>query len=166
MAGRSHRSLRELRVGIIADTHGLLRPDVHRAFTGVTEILHAGDVCGDEILDELALIAPVRAVRGNCDDPWNPRLAEALDLEIGGLSVHVSHGHELGRPKPVQVAAAYDADICIYGHTHKQVIERIGSRLIINPGAAGERRYDLPPCVAILTLRDGETNAELIPLAE
>ena len=164
MAARS--KLRELRVGVISDTHGMLRADVHRVFKGVTEILHAGDVCGNEILDELALIAPVRAVRGNCDDPWDPRLPEALDTEIGGLSVHMSHGHELGRPKPAQVAAAYGADICIYGHTHKQVIERVGERLVVNPGAAGERRYDLPPCVAILTIRDGEVSAELIELAE
>jgi putative phosphoesterase len=164
MAARS--KLRELRVGIIADTHGMLRADVHRAFQGVTEILHAGDVLGNEILDELELIAPVRAVRGNCDDPWDPRLPERLETEIGGLSVHMSHGHELGRPKPAQVAAAYSADICIYGHTHKQRIERVDGRLVINPGAAGERRYDLPPCVAILTIRDGEANAELIELAE
>jgi putative phosphoesterase len=162
MAARS--KLRELRIGVIADTHGLLRPDVHRAFEGVTEILHAGDVMGNEILDELALIAPVRAVRGNCDDPWDPRLPELLETEIGGLSVHMSHGHELGRPKPAQVAAAYAADICIYGHTHKQVIERFGDRIVLNPGAAGPQRYDLEPCVAILTIADGEARAELVPL--
>jgi len=164
MAARS--KLGELRVGVIADTHGLLRPEVHRVFEGVTEILHAGDVCGNEILDELALIAPVRAVAGNCDDPWDPRLPESIETEIGGLSVHVSHGHELGRPKPAQVAAAYAADICIYGHTHKQIIERVDGRLVLNPGAAGPRRFDLRPCVAVLTIRDGEVSAELVELAE
>ncbi len=155
-----------LRIGLISDTHGLLRPDVHRAFAGVSEILHAGDVCGDEILDELALIAPTRAVRGNCDEPWNARLSEQLDVLIGGLRVHVSHGHELGRPGAARVAAAYDADICVYGHSHRQSVEQVAGRLIVNPGAAGPRRFDLVPCVAILTIADGRAAAELVPLAE
>jgi len=155
-----------LRIGLISDTHGLLRPDVHRALAGVSMILHAGDVCGDEILDELNLIAPTQAVYGNCDEPWNARLVERLDLEIGGVRIHVSHGHELGRPKPSAVAAAYDADVCVYGHTHKQVIERVDGRLIVNPGAAGPRRFDLVPCVAVLTIVDGRAEVELFPLAE
>ncbi len=155
-----------LRIGLISDTHGLLRPDVHRALAGVSMILHAGDVCGDEILDELNLIAPTQAVYGNCDEPWNARLVERLDLEIGGVRIHVSHGHELGRPKPSAVAAAYDADVCVYGHTHKQVIERVDGRLIVNPGAAGPRRFDLVPCVAVLTIVDGRAEAELITLSE
>jgi putative phosphoesterase len=155
-----------LRIGLISDTHGLLRPDVHRALAGVSMILHAGDVCGDEILDELNLIAPTQAVYGNCDEPWNARLVERLDLEIGGVRIHVSHGHELGRPKPSAVAAAYDADVCVYGHTHKQVIERVDGRLIVNPGAAGPRRFDLVPCVAVLTIGDGRAEVELLPLVE
>lgn len=154
-----------IRIGLISDTHGLLRPQVHEVFAGVSQILHAGDVCSDTILDELALIAPVQAVYGNCDDPWMPGLREALDLEVGGLWIHVQHGHELGRPKPATVAAAYDADVCVYGHTHVQVIERVDGRLIVNPGAAGPRRFDLEPCVAILSIADGEAAAELLPLA-
>lgn len=152
------------RVGLISDTHGLLRPQVHEVFAGVSQILHAGDVCSDTILTELGLIAPTQAVYGNCDDPWDPSLREALDLEIGGLRIHVQHGHELGRPKPAAVAAAYDADVCVYGHTHRQVIEWVDGRLIINPGAAGPRRFDLEPCVAILTIAKGQAEAELIPL--
>ena len=155
-----------LRIGLISDTHGLLRPDVHRAFAGVSMILHAGDVCGDEIFDELNLIAPTQAVHGNCDEPWNERMVERLDLEIGGLRVHVSHGHELGRPGGAKVAAAYDADVCVYGHTHRQLIERIGAQLVVNPGAAGPRRFDLVPTVAILTIADGRAEAELVTLAE
>ena len=154
-----------IRVGLISDTHGLLRLDVHRALAGVSLILHAGDVCGDEILDELALIAPVQAVFGNCDDPADPRLVERLDLEIGGVRVHVSHGHELGRPGGGAIAAAYDADVCVYGHTHRQLIERVGDRLMINPGAAGPRRFDVEPSVAMLTIRDGRADAELVALA-
>lgn len=153
-----------VRIGLISDTHGQLRAAVHEAFAGVSMILHAGDVCGDEILDELALIAPVQAVYGNCDAPWDARLAEALDLTIAGVRIHVQHGHELGRPGAAKVAAAYDADVCVYGHTHKQLIERVDGRLIVNPGAAGPRRFDLLPSVAILALRDGTADAELIPL--
>jgi len=153
-----------VRIGLISDTHGLLRPDVHTALAGVSMILHAGDVCGDEILDELALIAPVRAVCGNCDDTRDPRLAESLDVTVARVRIHVQHGHELGRPKPAAVAAAYDADVCVYGHTHRQMIERVDGRLIVNPGAAGPRRFDLEPTVAILTIRDGVADAELVPL--
>jgi putative phosphoesterase len=153
-----------IRIGLIADTHGLLRPDVHAAFAGVDRILHAGDVCGDEILDELALIAPVEAVFGNCDAPWDRRLHEALDLTIGGVTIHVQHGHELGRPKPAQVAERYTAQVCVFGHTHKQSISEIDGRLIINPGAAGPRRFDLLPSVAVLTINDERASVELIPL--
>jgi putative phosphoesterase len=153
-----------IRIGLISDTHGLLRPQVHEVFAGVSRILHAGDVCSDTILDELALIAPVQAVCGNCDSPFEPGLREAIDVTIGGVRIHVQHGHELGRPRPAQVAAAYDADVCVYGHTHKQMIERVDGRLIVNPGAAGPRRFDLTPCVAILTITDGRADAELIPL--
>lgn len=153
-----------VRIGLISDTHGLLRPDVHEALAGVSLILHAGDVCGDEILDELALIAPVRAVFGNCDDPFDRRLVEALDVEAGGLRIHVQHGHELGRPGAAKVAAAYDADVLVYGHTHRQLIERVGPKLVVNPGAAGPQRFDLVPSVAILTIADGLAAAELVAL--
>lgn len=154
-----------IRIGLISDTHGLLRPQVHEVFAGVSQILHAGDVCSDTVLMELGMVAPTQAVFGNCDDPWDPALRESLDLTVGGLRIHVQHGHELGRPKPSEVAAASDADVCVYGHTHRQVIERVDGRLIINPGAAGPRRFDLKPCVALLTIADGLASAELIELA-
>lgn len=153
-----------VRIGLISDTHGQLRAAVHEAFAGVSMILHAGDVCGDEILDELALIAPVQAVYGNCDAPWDARLTPQLDLMVAGVRIHVQHGHELGRPGAAKVAAAYDAEVCVYGHTHKQLIERVDGRLIVNPGAAGPRRFDLLPSVAILTIVDGRAEAELIAL--
>ncbi|MCX5766179.1 MAG: metallophosphoesterase family protein [Gemmatimonadetes bacterium] len=152
-------------IGLISDTHGLLRPEVYEALAGVELILHAGDVCSDTILDELSLIAPVRAVYGNCDDPWTPGLSQQLELELGGLRIHVSHGHELGRPKPAALAAAYDADVIVYGHTHVQLIERVGKQLVINPGAAGPKRFALPATVARLTIVDGRADAELLTLA-
>lgn len=151
-------------IGLISDTHGLVRADVHRALAGVELILHAGDVGGPEILDELALIAPVHAVLGNTDSSFELHLPRALDLLLGGLRVHVSHGHELGRPKPAQLAQAYDADVIVYGHTHVQMIERVGGTLVINPGAAGPRRFKLAPCVARLTIDQGIAAAELVPL--
>ncbi|MBI3566675.1 MAG: metallophosphoesterase family protein [Gemmatimonadetes bacterium] len=151
-------------IGLISDTHGLLRPEVHDAFAGVELILHAGDVCSDTILDELMLIAPVQAVYGNCDDPWMPGLTQKLEMEFGGLRVHVSHGHELGRPKPAQLAAAYDADVIVYGHTHVAAIERVGTKLVVNPGAAGPKRFALPATVARLTITGGRAEAELVTL--
>lgn len=152
-------------IGLISDTHGLVRPDVHGALAGAEFILHAGDVGGPEILDELALIAPVRAVWGNTDAPWEGGLVAALDIVIGGLRVHVSHGHELGRPKAAALAAAYDADVIVYGHTHVQKIERVGTTLVVNPGSAGPRRFELPPSVALLTIENGVAKARLVLLA-
>jgi hypothetical protein len=152
-------------IGLISDTHGQLRPEVHTAFAGVELILHAGDVCGDEILDELALIAPVRAVYGNNDAPWDPRLAAAIDDSIGGLRVHVSHGNEVGKVTPASIAAAYDADVVVYGHTHIQKVTHVDGRLIVNPGAAGPRRFHLQPSVALLTIAKGTSAVEIISLA-
>jgi putative phosphoesterase len=152
-------------IGLISDTHGLLRPDVHGALEGVELILHAGDVGGSEILDELATIAPVRAVYGNTDATWEPGLAPALDLTLGGLRVHVSHGHELGRPKASALAAAYDADVIVYGHTHVQRLERVGERLVVNPGAAGPRRFELLPSVARLAIENGLASVTFVALA-
>jgi putative phosphoesterase len=137
---------------------------VHEVFAGVSLILHAGDVGGDEILDELAMIAPVQAVFGNTDEPKNPRLPAAIDITIGGVRIHVSHGHELGVPKPEKLLARYAADVIVYGHTHVQLITRVDDRLVVNPGAAGPARFDLVPSVAILEIRDGSADALIIPI--
>lgn len=152
-------------IGLISDTHGLVRPEVHVALAGVGLILHAGDVGGDEILDELALIAPVRAVHGNTDPPGVPGMSGALDLLLGGLRVHVSHGHEVGSPTPARLADAYDADVIVYGHTHRPDVTRVGNTLVVNPGAAGPRRFDLVPSVGRLTIEDGKAAIEIVPLA-
>ena len=152
-------------VGLISDTHGELRPDVHRALAGVSLILHAGDVCGAEILDELNIIAPAYAVYGNCDEPGDPRLTQELVRDIGGVRVHVSHGHELGVPTVARLLAAYEADVIVYGHTHRPLVTREGEKLVVNPGAAGPRRFDIKPSVARLTIRNGAADVELIDLA-
>jgi uncharacterized protein len=153
-------------IGLISDTHGMVRASVHRALAGVELILHAGDVGGDEILDELALIAPVLAVYGNTDAPGDPRLAESIERTIGGVRVHVSHGHELGSPTPAKLLERYPADVIVYGHTHKQLVVRADQRLVVNPGAAGARRFKLEPSVARLTIAGGAAEIELISLDE
>ena len=155
---------RPIVVGLISDTHGQLRADVHSALAGVDVILHAGDVGGDEILDELALIAPVHAVIGNTDDPGNSRLQRELLYRAGELAIHVSHGHELGAPTPEGLLARYPADVIVYGHTHRALVTRADGRLVVNPGAAGPRRFDILPSVGRLTIRDGEADVEIVPL--
>jgi putative phosphoesterase len=152
-------------VGLISDTHGLVRPDVHTALAGVELILHAGDVGNQEVLDELRLIAEVRAVRGNTDG-HELGLPEFLQLTLAGMLIHVSHGHEVGRPTSENLAAAYpDADVIIYGHTHRERIDQVGRQLIVNPGAAGARRFDLLPSVALMRIEAGQADVTLVALA-
>lgn len=151
-------------IGLVSDTHGLVRGSVHEALAGVELILHAGDVGGQEILDELRLIAPVRAVFGNTDPADLPGLTPELYLTLGGLRVHVSHGHEVGRPTPATLADRYDADVLVYGHTHRQLVTRIGGRLVINPGAAGPRRFNLQPSVGRLTISGRKAEVEIVEL--
>jgi putative phosphoesterase len=151
-------------IGLISDTHGLVRPRVHDALGGVELILHAGDVGGDEVLDELALIAPVLAVYGNTDAPGQPRLTESIERTVGGVSIHVSHGHEVGSPTPARLLARYAAQVIVYGHTHRQHVAQVDGRLVVNPGAAGARRFKLEPSVARLTISEGRADVELVNL--
>jgi uncharacterized protein len=149
-------------VGLISDTHGLLRPEIARIFAGVDLIVHAGDIGGPAVLAALRQIAPVEAVWGNVDDMHDPALARERVVPIGAMTVHVSHGHELGSPTPELVLARYDADVVVFGHTHRAVIARQGERVAINPGAAGPRRFDLQPSVARLTVTSGHAEVEVI----
>ena len=151
-------------IGLIADTHGLLRRDVFTALDGVELILHAGDVGGDGILDELSVIAPVLAVSGNTDPPGDPRLSPFRICEIGDTKIHLSHGHELGSPTPAALFAQYAEPIIVYGHTHKQLVSRDAQRWAINPGAAGPRRFNLHPSVALLRLSGTQIDVEIVPL--
>ena len=151
-------------IGLVSDTHGLVRPDIFSALEGVELILHAGDVGGADVLAELATIAPVEAVVGNTDPPGTPGLSESLEREIDGVRIHVSHGHEVGRPTPERLLAAYPHDVIVYGHTHRQLITRAGGRLVINPGAAGPRRFSLMPSVGMLIIEGGHADAELVTL--
>jgi putative phosphoesterase len=151
-------------IGLISDTHGLVRPAVFDALSGVELILHAGDVGGDDVLDELGTIAPVLAVYGNTDLPGDPRLTAAIDRTIEGVSVHVSHGHEVGSPTPARLLEHYPAQVIVYGHTHRQLVSHADGRLVVNPGAAGARRFKLEPSVARLQLANGVPTVEIVAL--
>ena len=150
-------------VGLVSDTHGLIRPEIFTALAGVDLILHAGDVGGHGVLTELSAIAPVRAVYGNTDSPGEPGLEATLRFDIDGRSIHVSHGHELsGGPTADRLLARYTADIIVYGHTHKPLVERAGPRLVVNPGAAGPRRFKLQPSVARMTVNAARVDVEIV----
>lgn len=131
---------------------------------GVELILHAGDVGGDDILDELAMIAPVHAVYGNTDHASDPRLAQRIRRKCEGLWVGVSHGHEVGSPTPQKLLETYSEDVLIYGHTHRPLITHVDNRLVINPGGAGARRFNLEPTVARLTIVGTDASAQIIAL--
>ena len=150
-------------IGLVSDTHGLVRDSLFEALAGVSRILHAGDVGGRAVLDALSAIAPIEAVHGNVD-PLDGVLPQELSVEHGGVSIHVSHGHELGSPTPQRLLTRYHADVLIYGHTHRALVHREGHRLVINPGAAGPRRFDAKPSVAILRIANGAPDVEIVPL--
>jgi putative phosphoesterase len=150
-------------IGLIADTHGQIRSECAKAMAGVDLILHAGDVGGTHVLAELERIAPVRAVYGNTD-VLASGLPASLELDVDGVSIHVSHGHELGSPTPARLVQRYGADVIVYGHTHRALVERIGRQLIVNPGAAGPARFRLVPSVGRLVVRDGEATVDLVAL--
>ena len=152
-------------VGLISDTHGLLRASAMHALDGVALILHAGDVGSRDVLIELAALAPVQAVYGNMDDPHTPELEAHRWLSLEGWRVHVSHGHEVGRPSPASLLRRYpDADLLVFGHTHTAVVHREHRRLVVNPGAAGPRRFDVVPSVGRVTLAPGTADVEIITI--
>lgn len=150
-------------IGLVSDTHGLIRDGLFEALASVSQILHAGDVGGRAVLDALRGIAPVLAVYGNVD-PLDGFLPDSVNTDAGGLSIHVSHGHELGSPVPGKLLARYAADIIIFGHTHRPLVHRDGNRLVVNPGAAGPRRFDIQPSVGILRIANGKAEVEIVPL--
>jgi putative phosphoesterase len=149
-------------IGLISDTHGQFRDGIREALRDVSLILHAGDVGGSHVLRDLRDVAPVQAVYGNVDDRHDPALASSIELTLHGVSIHMSHGHELGSPTPQGMLHAYPADIVVFGHTHRAVIERLDRRLAVNPGAAGPQRFKLKPSVARLTIAENGPDVEII----
>jgi len=159
-----------VRLGIISDTHGLLRAEVHEIFSRVDHILHAGDVGGLDVLDELALIAPLTAVHGNTDGGrLRSRLPEVAEVSFDGFAFVVTHGDRFGSPKPDQLKEAFPhADVIVYGHTHRPLITDLPDfRVVLNPGSAGPRRFDLPVTVAIMETEPGiPPRARIVPLLD
>ncbi len=152
-----------MRIGLISDTHGLVRPDVAAAFHGVAFILHAGDVGNVGVLAELERIAPVEAVVGNVDSS-DLRLPKTLVRQVEGVEILVTHGNQVGSPTPDRLVARYQADVIVFGHTHRAVVRRFGTTLVVNPGAAGPRRFDLKPSVALLTVANGGADVQVVNL--
>jgi putative phosphoesterase len=150
-----------MKIAIISDTHGLLRPEALAAIQGVELILHAGDIGSAEILSELAQIAPVHAVRGNndLDLPWAKDLPDHLILDLNGWQILLIHDI-------ADVPALLDSHtrLIITGHSHKPLIEWRGERLYLNPGSAGRRRFKLPVTLALLDLGADALEPQLIHL--
>jgi uncharacterized protein len=151
-------------IGLISDTHGVLRQEAVEALRGVDVIIHGGDVGSRDILVELATIAPVHAVYGNTDDPFTPGLHEAVRLDLAERRVVATHGHLIRRLTPDALLERFDEDLVVYGHTHKPLVHRAGARVVVNPGAAGPRRFNLRPSVARVTLTPGGMDVEIVEL--
>ncbi len=149
------------RIGVISDTHGLLRPEAVQALQGVAQILHAGDVGKPEILTALAGIAPVTAVRGNVDNgAWARDLPLTAVVQVGPVGIFMLHDlNELD----IQPLAA-GIQVVVSGHTHQPLIEQRRGVLYVNPGSAGPRRFRMPVTLALLEISAAEPRARLVPL--
>jgi uncharacterized protein len=151
-----------LNIGVISDTHGLLRPEAVEALRGSERIIHAGDVGDPEILGQLSTIAPVTAVRGNIDkSAWGRKLPETTVVELAGMSIGISIYvlHNLDELDLKPEAAGFSA--VIYGHTHVPKQELRNGVLYFNPGSAGPRRFRLPVSVGRLVIEQGKVRAEV-----
>lgn len=150
-------------VGVISDTHGLLRPEALEALQGSEHIIHAGDVGAPEILEQLALIAPVTAIRGNVDKgAWARKLPETEVVEIAGVSIYVLHDRAKLDLKPE--AAGFS--VVVYGHSHVPKQETRHGVLYFNPGSGGPHRFKLPVSVGKLTIGKGKVRGEIIPILD
>lgn len=155
---------REVRVGVISDTHGLLRSGVFGAFEGVDRVLHAGDVGEPRILTELQVLGPVDAVWGNVDGPEVRAVTrEVVEGEAGGTSFALVHGHQV-RDYAELPDRFPDADLVVHGHSHVPALRTVGGTLLLNPGSAGPRRMDKPVTVAVATVRDGDVSVRHLDL--
>lgn len=153
---------RVTRIGVISDTHGLLRPEALAALAGVSHILHAGDVGSAEVLTGLRAIAPVRAVRGNNDTaPWANDLPQSDTLEVAGRSLYVLH--EIAHLTVDPAAAGFAA--VITGHSHKAAVFSKDGVVFVNPGSAGPRRFKLPVTVAVLEVSSERIDAKIHELS-
>lgn len=146
----------DIRIGLVSDTHGWLRPELFEALEGVDRVIHAGDVEDPAHLTDLEAIAPVTAVSGNVDGAEVRAVApQEASIVAAGLRVAVIHGHQVHPSYERLVARFPDARVIVHGHTHVPRCLTIGDVLIVNPGAAGRSQKGHPPCVAILEVTEG-----------
>jgi putative phosphoesterase len=150
-----------LRIGLISDTHGLLRPEALAFLAGADHIIHGGDIGGPEILDRLREIAPLTVVRGNNDTaPWAKSIPETAPIDFGGVGILVIHDlKELGIDP-----AAHGVRVVVSGHSHKPACVERGGVLYVNPGSAGRRRFTLPIAAGELLIDGGRVDARLVTL--
>jgi uncharacterized protein len=156
-----------MRIGVISDTHGLVRREVFDAFEGVDHILHAGDIGGEDVLIELRAIAPVTACAGNVDGFRLGDAGESARITLGGVKFFLTH--ILDRPRNpreevAQALRAEPADVVLFGHSHLPHDEVIGGVRYFNPASAGPRRFDYPVSVGIIDIEDGKAFARHLPL--
>jgi uncharacterized protein len=145
-----------MELGIISDTHGLIRPQLFQLLEGVDHILHGGDLGPIELLAELEAMAPVTVVPGNTDGfDVRDRVPAVQHLDLAGMNVVVTHGHQLGSPSPDNLGPAFpQADLIVFGHTHIPLLEERDGRWFVNPGSCGPRRFDRPVSVVRATISD------------
>jgi putative phosphoesterase len=147
-----------MRVGVISDTHGLLRPEALDALAGVRHILHAGDIGDPAIVPQLAQIAPVTAIRGNVDtQPWAQAFPPTETVTLAGRTIHVLH--DLAELALDPLTAGFD--LVVYGHTHRPAVETKRGVLHLNPGSAGPRRFRLPVTLATVDLAPDAIRPEI-----
>jgi len=147
-----------MRLGVISDTHGMLRPQVFEVFREVDHILHGGDIGAWELIVELQALAPVTAVYGNTDGfDIRSRVPQVAEIELDGFPIVVTHGDQFGTPNPAKLHDAFpQADIIIFGHSHRPLLELVDKTVtVMNPGGAGAPRFGIPPSVGILELEAG-----------
>ncbi|MGY4282016.1 putative phosphoesterase [Bradyrhizobium sp. LM2.7] len=145
------------RIGVISDTHGLLRPEAERCLAGVDHILHAGDIGRPEIVDALRSIAPVTAIRGNVDSgEWAREYPDTKLARLAGKSIYVLHDL-----KTLHVDPGAGIDVIISGHSHVPKIDTVGGVLYLNPGSAGRRRFKLPITLATLEVTPDGMRSEI-----
>lgn len=159
MDGHLHRT--ELRIGVISDTHGLLRPEALEQLRGAQHIIHAGDIGAPTIIETLQALAPTTAIRGNVDRAeWAAVYPDTQTLNIAGLSFHVLHNIADLRPD----VSSSGIDVVIHGHSHRASMATRGRTLFLNPGSAGPRRFTLPVTVASLTIAQGCARPQIYQL--
>jgi putative phosphoesterase len=144
------------RIGLVSDTHDLLRPEVLDFLRGSDHIVHAGDICGEAVLQALAALAPLTAVRGNNDrGAWAARLPEAETVQLAGVKLHVVHDLK-------ELALPVGARVVVSGHSHQPRVEERDGVLYVNPGSAGPRRFRLPISAGELRVAHGQVSAHLV----